>query len=268
MSVAELVRQLGAAGATPEMIAIAVEALEATSTKRSPGAEACKRWRDKKRENDMSRHVTDINDMSPDMSPTLPTVTTSSLLPSKKEKRKLASLVSNVRSSEKKVSDADLLSIDDQFDRLWQAYPRRSGSNPKRTASLSFLKAVKAGADPEKIIAAAERFAIERQGEDPNFTPMTSTWLNQGRFEDETVILPHVERRPMSGAKRNGVQEALAVADEALERLRAGREKPIEARPIIGGSGLAGGSGFAGRIQIGRDSGSEVFPEIDGDDPS
>lgn len=70
---------------------------------------------------------------------------------------------------------------DDDFDRFWAVFPRRTGKGAARTA---WAKARKLS-DPERIILAAERFAGIRKDEDPRFTPHPATWLNQQRWDDE-----------------------------------------------------------------------------------
>lgn len=47
----------------------------------------------------------------------------------------------------------------DEFERAWKAYPKRNGGNPKRSAHHAWAARVKAGADPEVIIAGVERYA-------------------------------------------------------------------------------------------------------------
>jgi hypothetical protein len=69
------------------------------------------------------------------------------------------------------------------FDRFWPVYPKRVG---KQDAYKAFERAIgKRGVDPEKIIAAAGRYASERANEDPQFTKHPATWLNAGCWDDE-----------------------------------------------------------------------------------
>ena len=74
------------------------------------------------------------------------------------------------------------------FDEFWKAYPKRgSASNPKKPARDKFERAIKAGADPQVIIAAARRFCeVERQNgsEGTKFIPQASRWLNEQRWND------------------------------------------------------------------------------------
>ena len=68
------------------------------------------------------------------------------------------------------------------FDKFWDIYPRKVG---KQEAARAFIKALRL-ADPEIILAGAKRYA-----DDKNrlavYTAHPSTWLNQGRWEDEPI---------------------------------------------------------------------------------
>lgn len=76
----------------------------------------------------------------------------------------------------------------EKFEEFWAVYPKRGlAANPKKPASEKFARAVKSGADPEVIIAAAKRFAeIERRtgrlGTEK--VAQAQTWLNQQRWGD------------------------------------------------------------------------------------
>ncbi len=72
-----------------------------------------------------------------------------------------------------------------RFSELWSVYPKRAGSNPKQPAEKKFLHLVRAGTDPADIIAGARAYAASVSGADPQFTAMTITWLNQGRWKDD-----------------------------------------------------------------------------------
>lgn len=68
------------------------------------------------------------------------------------------------------------------FDRFWNAYPRRVAKDDARKA---WAKAI-SRADPEQIIAAAERFRDD-PARDPQFTAHPATWLNGGRWADDPL---------------------------------------------------------------------------------
>ena len=62
------------------------------------------------------------------------------------------------------------------FERFWAVYPKRVA---KRAARRAFAAAVKAGADPEAMIANAAGYARERAGQDARFTKHPATWINE-----------------------------------------------------------------------------------------
>lgn len=77
---------------------------------------------------------------------------------------------------------------DEIQERFWKAYPSRGdAANPKAPALDKFARAVKSGADPEEIIAAAGRYAeIERRAGRAGTEKVAQavTWLNQRRWQD------------------------------------------------------------------------------------
>jgi hypothetical protein len=80
------------------------------------------------------------------------------------------------------VEQSSLRSTSESFARFYAVYPRKIG---RKAAERAWGKALKDGADPAVLVAAAQRFAAVRAGQDPKFTPHPATWLNQGRWEDE-----------------------------------------------------------------------------------
>lgn len=73
------------------------------------------------------------------------------------------------------------------FEEFWKIYPERFGSNPKSAARKSFRAAIKKFPANE-LLKAVAAFARSRVGEDPKFTPMASTWLNQERWDGFTDV--------------------------------------------------------------------------------
>lgn len=68
-----------------------------------------------------------------------------------------------------------------EFEALWSAYPRKVG---KMDAEKAYLKALST-ATAEAIHAGVVRYAIERKGQDPQYTAHPATWLNRKRWLDE-----------------------------------------------------------------------------------
>ena len=73
-------------------------------------------------------------------------------------------------------------SNDALFEDFWNAYPRKIA---KKEAMKKFAKAVKDGADPSTIIAGAKTYATSVVGKEQKYVAHPTTWLNQGRWEDE-----------------------------------------------------------------------------------
>jgi len=71
----------------------------------------------------------------------------------------------------------------DRFEEFWSLYPRKAG---KQAARLKFAQAVKR-ADVELIVEGARRFANDPNLPEAQFIPHPTTWLNQGRWEDEPL---------------------------------------------------------------------------------
>ena len=74
-------------------------------------------------------------------------------------------------------------SNDALFEDFWNAYPRKIA---KKEAMKKFAKAVKDGTDPNTIIAGAKTYAASVVGKEQKYVAHPTTWLNQGRWEDET----------------------------------------------------------------------------------
>lgn len=87
-------------------------------------------------------------------------------------------------SSGDEVSEADL---DAEFEEFWKLYPRRP-NNPKHPAKLKYMHARrKLGVKRETIVNSLNSYAASRKGQDPSFTKMAATWLNQRCWEDAPV---------------------------------------------------------------------------------
>src|SRR5262249_36418964 len=75
---------------------------------------------------------------------------------------------------------------DEPFARFWSAYPKHVA---KEAARRAYDKAIKRGADPEVIIAGAQRYAVAERarigrGEARKYPAHAATWLNGRRWED------------------------------------------------------------------------------------
>jgi hypothetical protein len=70
-----------------------------------------------------------------------------------------------------------------EFDQFWIQYPRKVGKEAARKAYAKAMKKTTA----DKVLSAVEDLRIRVAGKDPQFTPHPATWLNEGRWDDETT---------------------------------------------------------------------------------
>lgn len=80
------------------------------------------------------------------------------------------------------------------FQAFYATYPRQ---RERKDACKAWHQALKSGADPEHIIAAAQRFQQAREGQDKQFTPYPASWLRAGAYDDDPA-----ELAPASGDSR------------------------------------------------------------------
>jgi len=82
------------------------------------------------------------------------------------------------------------------FERCWQAYPKRMGANPKTAAARAFQAAIKRGADPADILAGIERYKdyLEAVGSaQTQFVLRASTFFGPDQYWLEDWEPPHKE---------------------------------------------------------------------------
>ena len=91
-------------------------------------------------------------------------------------------------------------SDDALFEDFWNAYPRKIA---KKEAMKKFAKAVKDGTDPNTIIAGAKTYAASTVGKETKYIAHPTTWLNQGRWEDETTTTPTMSDAEAADRLRN-----------------------------------------------------------------
>jgi len=82
-------------------------------------------------------------------------------------------------------ASSTLSPVDATFNEFWDAYPKKAD---KIAAKKAYAKAIKSGATPESLAAAAARYA--RSIEDPKFTKHPATWLNAGSYLDAENAAP------------------------------------------------------------------------------
>lgn len=228
MSLTDTVRRLVAAGANAEVIAIAIEAIEAERAVLSAARDAAKERKRRQRSRDshgtvtgqsVTEDVTDRDDPRPlpssPQTPQQPTPTPGDITP-----------------RARKGPDRKLIA--EGFVAFWQAYPLRKG---KEAAARAFEKALTRIDDPDPlgvILSGIERCQLE--WDDPKYIPYPATWLNQGRWADEETPQPtHAPRarhdrpyRSDRAEQRDVWADILAESDPAY----AGGSEPLR---ITGG---------------------------------
>lgn len=103
------------------------------------------------------------------------------------------------------------------FEAFWDAYPRKVG---KKAASAAFDKARKA-ASLQTICQAAARYRDDPNREDA-FTAHPTTWLNEGRWEDQTPL----PNRMAAQAKPSGSETRLHAGLARLAAYDAQQQQP------------------------------------------
>ena len=94
------------------------------------------------------------------------------------------------------------------FDRFWEAYPKKVGKEAARRAFEKVKEPV------DLLINAIEKQRQSEQWmkEDGRFIPNPATWLNQGRWEDEVKPAKTTQRMNPSSTEafKNAVADLLA----------------------------------------------------------
>lgn len=215
MSIAALVRSLAAAGATPEVIAIAVDALETEQAREAArkAKRAEQKASERARKKDVSRDCRATvaimsRDPSPlnDPQPLLPNVEVNLRTPPKEK---------DTSYPKRKTLPWPVGS----FDRIWAAYPNKVG---KKVAFAKLAKIEREEeATPDEIIAGIERYKLDKPEHHEWKHPLT--WLNGGCWLDEYAA-PVATGPPVNGRP---VQDFGARADKInaiLEKRKADRD--------------------------------------------
>ncbi|MFZ4264481.1 hypothetical protein [Streptomyces arboris] len=113
----------------------------------------------------------------------------------------------------------------DAFGAFWLTYPKKRA---REEAKKAWIAALERGADPKRIVDAAQAYARERAQQDPTYTKYPATWLNKGCYDDEPDPAPGLPQvRAVGGpvaqlspqaARRNASRDFL---DQLSEQFRA-----------------------------------------------
>ncbi|MGW7350903.1 helix-turn-helix domain-containing protein [Streptomyces sp. NPDC054784] len=95
------------------------------------------------------------------------------------------------------------------FGAFWTNYPKKRAREEARKA---WIAAIERGADPERMVTAAQAYARERFNQDPQYTKYPATWLNKGCYDDEPDPTP-------AGRRLRAVGPAKHINDMTEEEL-------------------------------------------------
>jgi hypothetical protein len=121
------------------------------------------------------------------------------------------------------------------FEEFWAAYPRRP-NNPKQPAKAKYLHARRRlHASRETLLLAVRSYAASRVGQDPTYTAMAATWLNQRRWEEFAEPSKPTQAAPVSDG---GIpDEAIITVHKGGPAAKRGYPGPIgniaEVRAVI-----------------------------------
>lgn len=117
----------------------------------------------------------------------------------------------------------------DRFEDFWKAYPRRKGDNPRKPAEEKFARLVKSGIDPQTMIDAAKRMAVERSDQvGTPYIPQAMTWLSQQRWIDHAAQV--MDKKFADDGLVEVLDDEALTAWDNYRRAKEGRTFPRNAR--------------------------------------
>ncbi|MYR73036.1 MULTISPECIES: hypothetical protein [unclassified Streptomyces] len=115
------------------------------------------------------------------------------------------------------------------FGAFWLSYPKKKA---REEAKKAWIAALARGADPKRIVDAAQAYARERAQQDPTYTKYPATWLNKGCYDDEPDPAPGLPQiRAVGGSvaplspQATRRQASRNFLDQLTEQLRAGGQQ-------------------------------------------
>jgi hypothetical protein len=110
--------------------------------------------------------------------------------------------------------------LEKQFDSFWSLYPRRVG---KTAAKKAFDKAVDS-VGLETVLDGVKRFASDPYLPETKYVPHPSTWLNEGRWDDDPYPAPTFDVK-MTPARQTAMLMQGARARDEQDSIRKGIEQ-------------------------------------------
>jgi len=169
-----------------------------------------------------------------------------------------------VANATRAVADATRTDVEKKFNEFWAAYPSRgTAANPKKPAREKFERAVKAGEDSNKIIAAAKRYReLERKaGRDGSErVAQAMTWLNQQRWNDYALF---AATGPPSGTPKFAPPPGQPTLEEIRAKYGNSNAQADRGTDVRVDAGL-GEAGSDRREELQLSSGSALRREVGG----
>lgn len=106
----------------------------------------------------------------------------------------------------------ETISFDSDFEEFWAAYPKRP-NNPRKKAMAAYVKARK-NVSQQQLLDSVRLYAAYMAGENPKFIAMSSTWLNDERWNCDYSKGADV----ISSYK--AITNNLSISDEEFSRLK------------------------------------------------
>ena len=109
----------------------------------------------------------------------------------------------------KNISSASQIEAD--FSEFWAAYPKRPNNSRKKAFTRYMQARRKEGVTHEILMAAVKAYAAYRDGKDPEYTALASTWLNEERWENDYTLDGGTDRpKPQMEAAEKWLDEIVA----------------------------------------------------------
>jgi hypothetical protein len=211
---AAAIRMLAEKGLSGADIADVAEANEAA---RSTGAERQRRYRDRLKDRDVTRDVTDERNESDASSRTRVVNPSSSSLRSEEGKNPIPSN----EGIDPLKAKTPALAKPNGFARFWEAYPNKVAKVAAEKAYAKALKAIPGPDPPSVILAGVERAKASRQWRE-GFIPHPATWLNRGSWDDEPAET--TPQTPRQAHERPDLDRRFTARQENYARAFAGSE--------------------------------------------
>lgn len=211
-----MIDALVSAGASPEMIAAAVRAVENDREQKEQQRleRQAERTRKSRALKNLSRDVTGSNVTDSDTP--LQAVTERDSPPPKE-----ASPTPPKETTPPNLASLGVRFAGARFLEFMAIYPKRI---EKKAAEAKFITAVKSGVDPEQIIDGARRYAESVRGTDPQYIKSPVVWLNRGCWDDED-LLPPVRAGPVTNGHAEKRSKPLAAFENLRERFSQDEER-------------------------------------------